>query len=329
MCGIAGIVSLGPRPIDPGRIKPMCNALRIAGRMTPVTPSFAGEKRSGEGGYWCGFADVKFHHVNEHLPVFDGPYCRDELAKSTFSVALGHRRLAILDLTHYGHQPMSSSDCRYWISYNGEVYNFPELRNDLRARGHVFRTRSDTEVILHLWEEHDAGCLPMLDGMFALAVYDRARNLLTLARDRFGVKPLYYGLTGDYLLFASEIKGILASTLLRPRILREPWWSTFPFRISSEPKPFSKTSCCSRRVSFWNCRRAWERPRDRAVITAAFLRPIRPWRGTLSWPIRWQNGSAGPSSGNWSATWRSDRTSLAAWTAGRSWRSRAGPSADC
>ena len=209
--------------------------------MTPVTPSFAREKkRSGEGGYWCGFADVKFHHVNEHLPVFDGPYCRDELAKSTFSVALGHRRLAILDLTHYGHQPMSSSDCRYWISYNGEVYNFPELRDDLRARGHVFRTRSDTEVILHLWEEHDAGCLPMLDGMFALAVYDRARNLLTLARDRFGVKPLYYGLTGDYLLFASEIKGILASTLLRPRISASPGGVLFLSESLRSPNPFRK-----------------------------------------------------------------------------------------
>jgi len=219
MCGIAGIVSLGSRPIEPGRIKPMCDALAHRG---PDDAGYAfvraSGNRSAEGGYWCRFADAEFRRLNEHLPVFDGPYCRDELSKSTFSVALGHRRLAIIDLTHYGHQPMSNSDCRYWISYNGEVYNFPELRDELRAQGHVFRTRSDTEVILHLWEEHEAGCLPMLDGMFALAVYDRARNLLTLARDRFGVKPLYYGLAGEYLLFASEIKGILAGGLLRARI---------------------------------------------------------------------------------------------------------------
>lgn len=197
----------------------MCDALAHRG---PDDGGYAffrvGEGRNGEGGYWCSFADAEFRHVNEHLPVFGGSYCREELAKSSFSVALGHRRLAIIDLTPYGHQPMSSSDCRYWITYNGEVYNFPELREDLRARGHVFRTRSDTEVILHLWEEHGRECLPMLDGMFAFALYDRAANVLTLARDRFGVKPLYYARAGGYLLFASEIKGVLASGLVRPGI---------------------------------------------------------------------------------------------------------------
>ena len=137
-----------------------------------------GEGRSGEGGYWCGFADAKFRHINEHLPVFDGAYCRDELSKSSFSVALGHRRLAIIDLTHFGHQPMSSSDRRYWITFNGEIYNFRELRDQLAAAGHVFRTRSDTEVILHLWEEHGTDCLPMLDGMFAFAIYDRVAERL-------------------------------------------------------------------------------------------------------------------------------------------------------
>ena len=193
MCGIAGIVGLGQRPVDPGRIKPMCDVLAHRG---PDDAGYAffrvGEGRSGEGGYWCGFADAKFRYINEHLPVFDGAFCRDELSKSSFSVALGHRRLAIIDLTHFGHQPMSSSDRRFWITYNGEIYNFPELREQLRAAGHVFRTRSDTEVILHLWEEHGTECLPMLDGMFAFAVYDRVANVLTLVRDRFGVKPLYY-----------------------------------------------------------------------------------------------------------------------------------------
>ncbi len=155
MCGVAGIVSLGQRPVDPGRIKPMCDVMAHRGLDDAGYAFFRiGEGRTGEGGYWCSFADAKFRHVNEHLPVFDGAFCRDELSKSSFSVALGHRRLSIIDLTHFGHQPMSSSDRRFWISYNGEVYNFPELREQLRASGHVFRTRSDTEVILHLWEEH-------------------------------------------------------------------------------------------------------------------------------------------------------------------------------
>lgn len=197
----------------------MCDTLAHRG---PDDAGYAffrlGEGRTGEGGYWCSFADERFRHVNEHLPVFGGSYCREEFSKNSFSVALGHRRLAIIDLTPYGHQPMSSSDCRYWVSYNGEIYNFPELREDLCSRGHVFRTRSDTEVLLHLWEEHGRDCLAMLDGMFAFALYDRVANVLTLARDRFGVKPLYYAMADGYVVFASEIKGILASGLLRPSI---------------------------------------------------------------------------------------------------------------
>ena len=119
-----------------GRIKPMCDVMAHRG---PDDAGYAmfrvGEGRSGEGGYWCGFADAKFRHINEHLPVFDGAYCRDELSKSSFSVALGHRRLAIIDLSHFGHQPMSSSDRRYWITYNGEIYNFRELRERTRRGG--------------------------------------------------------------------------------------------------------------------------------------------------------------------------------------------------
>jgi asparagine synthase (glutamine-hydrolysing) len=241
MCGIAGIVSLAQRPVDPGCVKPMCDVLAHRGPDDAGYAFFrAGEGRSGEGGYWCGFADAEFRHSNEHLPVFDGPYCRDELSKSSFSVALGHRRLAIIDLTHYGHQPMSSSDRRYWITFNGEIYNFRQLRETLLTQGHVFRTRSDTEVILHLWEEHGVECLAMLDGMFAFAIYDRVKNVLTLARDRFGVKPLYYGLTGDFLLFASEIKGILASGLLRPRISPPALVEYFAFQNTLSPQTLFK-----------------------------------------------------------------------------------------
>ncbi len=219
MCGIAGIVSLNQRSLEPPRIKQMCDVLAHRGPDDAGYTFFrVGKKQSGEGGYWCGFADPKFQSINEHLPVFDGSYCRDELSKGSFSVALGHRRLSILDLTHYGHQPMSSSDRRYWITYYGEIYNFPELREKLISRGHIFRTRCDTEIILHLWEEYGKDCLLMLNGMFAFAIYDRLHNVLTLARDRFGVKPLYYAIYKDFLVFASEIKGILASEILKPEI---------------------------------------------------------------------------------------------------------------
>ena len=193
MCGIAGIVSLGERPIDPTRVKRMCDTIAHRGPDDAGTAFFRpGTDAMGKGSAWCAFTDRAFRHHNEHLPVFGDPYCCDELARGRFFVGLGHRRLSILDLSPYGHQPMASSDQRYWIIFNGEIYNFPVLRSGLIDRGYAFRTGTDTEVILNLWEEHGVECLAMLDGMFTIAIYDRMRNMLTLARDRFGVKPLYY-----------------------------------------------------------------------------------------------------------------------------------------
>jgi asparagine synthase (glutamine-hydrolysing) len=125
-------------------------------------------------------------------------------------VILGHRRLSIVDLSAAGHQPMSNEDGTVWLVFNGEIYNHAALRPDLEARGHVFRSRTDTEVILHLYEEEGVECLSRLDGMFALALWDERRRQLLLARDRLGKKPLYYTRAGGRLLFASEIKALLA-----------------------------------------------------------------------------------------------------------------------
>lgn len=125
-------------------------------------------------------------------------------------VGLGHRRLAIVDVAG-GHQPMANEDQTVWIVFNGEIYNHPTLRPELEARGHRYRTRSDTETILHLYEEEGERCVERLQGMFAFAIWDRVRGRLLLARDRLGIKPLYYASTERELLFASEIKGILAA----------------------------------------------------------------------------------------------------------------------
>lgn len=125
-------------------------------------------------------------------------------------VALGMRRLSIIDLST-GHQPIHNEDGDVWVVFNGEIYNFPELRHELETRGHHFYTNSDTEVIVHLYEEHGADCVKQLRGMFAFAVWDQRRENLLLARDRFGKKPLYYGMDGVRLLFGSEIKAILAA----------------------------------------------------------------------------------------------------------------------
>src|SRR3954469_2139697 len=131
--------------------------------------------------------------------------------------ALGHRRLAIID-REGGAQPMANEDGSCWIVFNGEVYNHHALRRRLMKRGHVFRTHSDTEAILHAYEEFGTACVPMLEGMFAFAIYDARRRSLLLARDRLGKKPIYYATFGRALHFASEIKALAASPAWDPAI---------------------------------------------------------------------------------------------------------------
>ena len=123
------------------------------------------------------------------------------------NVALGHRRLAILDVSPAGHQPMCTPDRRYWIVYNGEVYNYLELKAELETAGHTFHSGTDTEVLLHAYAEWGSDCLNRFNGMFAFVLYDRETRTVFAARDRFGVKPLYYWFSPEgFLAFASEIK---------------------------------------------------------------------------------------------------------------------------
>jgi asparagine synthase (glutamine-hydrolysing) len=133
-------------------------------------------------------------------------------------VGLGHRRLSIVDLDA-GHQPMANEDCRIWIVFNGEIYNHRDLRPELEDCGHRYRTASDTETIVHLYEELGARAVEFLSGMFAFAIWDSARRELLLARDRLGIKPLYYALDGDgALYFASEIKALVEARAVAPEI---------------------------------------------------------------------------------------------------------------
>jgi len=124
-------------------------------------------------------------------------------------VSLGHRRLKIIDLSDKAKQPMANEDATVWIVFNGEIYNYRALRETLEAKGHKFRSDSDTEVIIHAYEEFGEDCLGMLRGMWAFAIYDSVRRRFFLARDPFGIKPLYYYWDGDSFIFSSEIKGIL------------------------------------------------------------------------------------------------------------------------
>jgi asparagine synthase (glutamine-hydrolysing) len=132
-------------------------------------------------------------------------------------VALGHRRLSILDLSSAGAQPMTNEDGTLWLTYNGEIYNFPDLRKELEAEGHVFRSACDAEVVLHAYEEWGDDCVAHLRGIFAFGLWDEKRERLLLARDRLGVKPLYYWAHAGGLVFASQPRAIL----LHPRFRRE------------------------------------------------------------------------------------------------------------
>ena len=135
------------------------------------------------------------------------------------NVGLAMRRLSIIDI-QTGHQPITNEDQTLWIVFNGEIYNHQELRKDLEPRGHRYRTKSDTETIVHLYEQYGDDCVKHLRGMFAFAIWDRSRRRLYIARDRLGIKPLYYCYDGKTLLFGSEIKAILAHPGVKPEFNR-------------------------------------------------------------------------------------------------------------
>jgi asparagine synthase (glutamine-hydrolysing) len=151
--------------------------------------------------------------IKHRGPDDEGYYCSGPLG-------LGFRRLSIIDL-NTGHQPISNEDGSVWIVFNGEIYNYQELRQDLRARGHLFKTQTDTEVIVHLYEEFGESCIEKLRGMFAFAIWDEKRKQLLLARDRVGIKPLYYWFSEESLIFGSEIKALLADPDVKPEVAPE------------------------------------------------------------------------------------------------------------
>jgi asparagine synthase (glutamine-hydrolysing) len=154
-------------------------------------------------------------------------------------IGFGFRRLSIIDLSG-GHQPISNEDGRIWVMLNGEIYNYPELRQDLVSRGHQFRTRSDTESIVHLYEEYGEDCFRRLRGMFAIALWDSRERKLLLARDRVGKKPLFYARDDKRILFGSELKALLAANGMPRAIDKEALADYFAFGYVPAPKTIYK-----------------------------------------------------------------------------------------
>jgi asparagine synthase (glutamine-hydrolysing) len=172
----------------------------------------------------CGIAGIlKYSSDRDRLEILiqrmqkalqhRGPDDRGIYIAPDRQVAIAHTRLSILDLTTAGHQPMSNADGRYWITFNGEIYNFQALRRTLIDRGEQFNSNSDTEIILKLYQHFGADCVKHLRGMFAFAIWDDLEKTCFLARDPLGIKPLYYWLDGSTLVFASELKAIVATGL--------------------------------------------------------------------------------------------------------------------
>jgi asparagine synthase (glutamine-hydrolysing) len=170
----------------------------------------------------CGIAGILSTHldpelVSERISVMKqairhrGPDGEGIYLSDNAPIALAHTRLSILDLSPSGHQPMATSNGRYWITFNGEIYNFGELRAQLEGEGEAFSSGTDTEVLLRLYQRYGKTCLDKLRGMFAFAIWDQQEQSCFIARDQMGIKPLYYWQSGSHLVFASELRSVMAS----------------------------------------------------------------------------------------------------------------------
>lgn len=198
MCGICGIVDLSGKEVSKTIIKNMCKSLSHRG------PDNEGIYISSHGAAEC--------RGQQNINL------KSEIRNLKISAGLGHRRLNIIDLSSDGNQPMCNESETVWVIQNGEIYNFVELKNDLIKKGHRFTSKTDTEVIIHLYEEYGENCIEKLRGMFALAIWDERDDVLILARDRPGKKPLLYYFDGSILCFASEFCSLLSSGLVKNEI---------------------------------------------------------------------------------------------------------------
>lgn len=233
MCGIAGIINIRGNEVHQARsLKCMTNRMVHRG---PDDEGFVLVDKNGRCRSFFGDDTPLDLFVCSAVPGYPQTHI-----KSTFEdlsqVALGHRRLSIIDLSPYGHQPMCTPDFRYWIVYNGEIYNFREIAVELNREGINLHGHSDTEVLINAYGKWGENCLQKFNGMFAFAIWDNKEKTLFCARDRIGIKPFYYTIQDGQFIFASDIKTIIASDLYRPEPDMEGLYLAMAFGMAPRPK---------------------------------------------------------------------------------------------
>jgi asparagine synthase (glutamine-hydrolysing) len=208
MCGIAGIISKTNTVSLKDMVFDMSQAIKHRGPDGEGFAFFSDSKSTAAYSY-------ETPQVNrESKSYLFNPVTSLENLENDYKIAFAHRRLSIIDLSESGHQPMCDTTADYWITFNGEIYNYIELREELKNKGHVFVTQTDTEVVLEAYKEWGFDCLGKFNGMFAFALLDKKINQIFCARDRVGVKPFYYSNTNDAFAFASEYKVFIKSKLV-------------------------------------------------------------------------------------------------------------------
>jgi asparagine synthase (glutamine-hydrolysing) len=215
MCGVSGAIALNHSSV---KVK---ETIRMVEKLSHRGPDDAGYLYFHTGcrhrtkiSFFLNLSDKRYTRYAPLIPDIQDEPVQRELARHGWDVFLGHRRLAIIDLSDAGHQPMGDLSKNIWVVYNGEIYNFPEIRASLEQRGYTFQSDSDTEIIIYSYAEWGIDSVSKFNGMFAFALYDNFKKKVYLVRDRYGIKPLYYAVfqegNGWTLLFASEVKAILS-----------------------------------------------------------------------------------------------------------------------
>lgn len=232
MCGIVGALSLNKPSVNVDYIKPMADKIAHRGPDDAGYLCFhTGARHNKKISFYQNLTDEKFKNIEDMLPTIESNSAQRELYSHDYDLYMGHRRLSILDVSYAGHQPMSDLSKNIWIAYNGEIYNFKELRIELEELGHRFKSQTDTEVIIYSYIEWGIECIKRFNGMFAFSLYDNFNKKFYLCRDRYGIKPVYYHITEDKtFIYASEIKSILEYKDYKSEVDKEALLEYFTFQ---------------------------------------------------------------------------------------------------